>query len=430
MAAKKRAAEEEERPKPKKGEAAPSRDSRIDALIADVMKKSRGRALIQPASEYNLPFLYKRLPTGLLTLDRELKGGWPAGGISQLIGRKNAGKTALMWMTVRQLQYFLGNKMKVLLAMTELQADRSQARLLGVKISMGDADIKMMNDARIENGWPPFTKEEIAMLKEEVGRIDELHALAVEDFYDIILRAVEENMYHLIVIDSIGNALSAAEQENDSVHDKVYGGISGPNTTFLKKLTNLLTMKTEYGEIRDTCVLGINQVRDNIKDPNKQYKAPGGNSLEHAKLVDIYVESGKFLGEDVPVMTPEGTKKLWRAYGKEVHWKVEKGKAGMHEGARGSYVYDFRMNNVDYYTDTLIAGVMDGVILAEGAWIGIPDPNNEGKYLMRIQGRENFIAALAKDAQDKAATEQLSYMDYIRDQCFKRNNINISYDWE
>jgi RecA/RadA recombinase len=96
----------------------------------------------------------------------------------------------------------------------------------------------------------------------------------------VILRAVEQNTYHLIIIDSIGNALANAEQENESVHDKTYGGTSAPNTTFLKKLTNMLTMETDWGDVRDPCIIGINQVRDNIKDPNAPYKAPGGNALK------------------------------------------------------------------------------------------------------------------------------------------------------
>ena len=110
--------------------------------------------------------------------------------------------------------------------------------------------------------------------------------------------------------------LAAAEQENESVHDKVYGGISAPNTTFLKKLTNMMTMRTDEGQVRDTCVIGINQVRDNIKDPNAPYKAPGGNALEHAKLVDIYIESGGLIG-DQPVFTPAGWKQQFVPTGKK-----------------------------------------------------------------------------------------------------------------
>ncbi len=292
-----------------------------------------------------------------------------------------------------------------------------------------------MSEARKEHKWPDFTPSEIADMKEEVGTIHELHAMAAEDFYDVILKAVDENSYHLIVIDSIGNILAAAEQENESIHDKTYGGSSGPNTVFLKKLTNMLTMPNEWGEVRDTCILGINQVRDSIGDPNKAYKAPGGNALEHAKLVDFYVESGSQIGEQIGVytVTPEGPKTVKKSIptGKQVNWKIEKGKAGIHEGGRGAYVYDFRINNVDFYTDTLIAGVQHGAILAEGAWLGIPHPTEKGKFLMRANGKDKFIEALVADASAKAiAGDVNSAMNYIRDVVFKKNDINISYDWD
>jgi RecA/RadA recombinase len=435
LAKKKKDDAESSKPAVKKGAAPPSASERAAALMADVNKSSKGKALIMRASDYRLPYLTKRIPTGLLTVDLALRGGFPCGGLSQIVGRRNAGKTLLAWLMIRQLQHFLGDKMRVLLAMTEIPADRSQARAAGVKISLGDEDIKEIAKARKKNGWPELSKEEIADLKTEVGTIHELHAIAAEDFYDVILRAVDENIYHLIVIDSIGNALANAEQENESVHDKTYGGTSAPNTTFLKKLTNMLTMPTDYQEVRDTCIIGINQVRDNIKDPNKPYKAPGGNALEHAKLVDLYVESGGQIGseEKVYTVTSEGPKTSQRfvAVGKQVNWKIEKGKAGIHEGDRGSYVYDFRINTADFYTDTLVAGVQHGVIEQAGAWLGIPHPQEQGKYLLRSQGKDAFIQALAEDARQKAEAEDPnSLMNYIRDACFKRLAINIHYDWD
>lgn len=411
---------------------APSRDDRAAALLADVNQKLRGRASLMMASEYRLPYLTKRLPTGLLTLDVALRGGFPAGGVSQIIGRRSAGKSYLVWSVIRQLQEILGKSMKVLLAMTEIPADRSQARLAGVKISMGREDIREMNQARISKGWPEFTREEIASMQEEVGTIHELHAWAAEDFFDIILRGVDEDIYDLIVIDSIGNILSNAEVENESVHDKTYGGISGPNTTFLKKLTNMLTMKTEWGEVRDTAVIGVNQVRDDIKNPNAPYRAPGGNALEHAKLVDLYVESGTALGyeDKMQVITGEGVKTGQRFVqtGKAVNWKITKGKAGIHEGSRGSYIYDFRTNAADYYTDTLLAGIADSIIESSGAWYTLLGP--DGQQLARAQGRDRMIEILHQDLTNKANSEEMTFMDYIRDSCFRKNGINISYDWD
>lgn len=433
MAAKKRADEEKSVKKAKKEETTGlSRSEKAAVLLDHVQKKLKGRAVLLPASQYVLPWVTKRIPTGILTLDLELKGGFPAGGISQLVGRRSAGKSLLMWQCIRQLQHFLGDKMMVLLAMTEIPADRSQARLAGVKIALGQEELQAINDKRQLMGLPPLTDKEARELAPEVGTIHELHALAVEDFYDIILQAVDSNIYHLIVIDSIGNALAAAEQENESVHDKVYGGISAPNTTFLKKLTNMMTMRTDEGQVRDTCVIGINQVRDNIKDPNAPYKAPGGNALEHAKLVDIYIESGGLIGGDQPVFTPAGWKQQFVPTGKDINWKIVKGKAGMHEGAKGKFVFQYALANIDFALDTLVAGVTHGIVSQSGAWLGIVDPDNPKEYLLRAQGKDAFIQALMQDAQQKAAAgDPESWMNYIRQACYDKAEIPIKYtDWE
>lgn len=432
---KEEAAEEKKLKRGKKNEDGniPTREERALALMERVNTKNRGRAQLMAASDYNLPYLTKRLPTGLLTLDLELRGGFPAGGISQVIGRKNAGKSWMIWQVIRQLQSMLGSKMKVLLAMTEIPADRSQARLAGVRISMGQAYVDETNRARRSNNLPQLSKEEVANLLDEVGTIHELHALSAEDFYDVILQGIDQNIYHLIVIDSIGNVMSAAAQENDSVHDKTYAGSSGPNTVFLQQMTNLLTMPNEWGQVRDTCLIGINQVRDNIKDPNKNYKAPGGNALEHAKLVDVYVESGGMMSNEIPVlkMTNEGMKnvKTPTAYGKQVNWKIEKGKAGMHEGGRGQYVYHFDIGTADFFTDTIIAGLTYGVIEGSG-WYNLPHPTETGKNLFRVQGRDNLVKLLEDDAKAKAAVgDDNTFMNYIRETCFRKAGININYEW-
>jgi len=406
------------------------RDERAALLMEMVNKKMRGRAVLMSASDYVLPWQRKRIPTGILTLDLELRGGFPCGGLSQIVGRRNAGKSMMAWHCIRQLQHFIGDKMMVLLAMTEGTADRTQARRLGVRIDLSKEEIDHLQQNRKIAGLPPLKKEELnTLFPPQVGTIHELHALAVEDFYDVILEALASNTYHLIVIDSIGNALSNAETENESVHDKTYGGTSAPNTTFLKKMTNLLTMKTEWGEVRDTALIGINQVRDNIKDPNAPYKSPGGNALEHAKLVDLYVESGKALGDEVPVYTPEGWKQRFVMTGKEVNWKIVKGKAGMHEGGRGSFVFDRSTDNVDFYLDYLMAGITHGVIETAGAWLGVRDPENPAEYIGRANGRDAFIELMKKDAIEKAqAGDSASILNHIRDQCFKKLGIDIRYE--
>ena len=427
---------DEPAPKPhaaKKKEATPpSRDERAAALQEWFNKKMKNkdgsfRAQLKLASEYALPFMTKRLPTGLLTLDVELKGGFPAGGFSEIIGPKNSCKSWLYWQVIRQLQYYLGEKMKVLIAMTEMRADKTQGRLAGVAVALNKEDIAKLEGARVKAGLPKFTREEQQEMSHEIGEIYELHGMAAEDLFDGILAAVDSNAYHLIIIDSFGMIMSGAEAESESMRDKTYSGAAGVNTQFLHKLSSLLTIDDEYGKARDVCIIGINQVRDDIKNQNKEYKAGGGNALEHAKFVDLLLRSGKAAGYEDNV----GGKQTFIMTGKEVNWRIVKGKAGIHEGGAGHFVYDFRINTADFYMDTVVAGVRYGAIEMNGAWLGIPNPEAPSTYLLRCQGKDAFVKALIEDAAAKAAAgETNSFMNLIRAMVFRKEGIYMDYDWD
>lgn len=415
----------------KKNLVLPSRNELAAALMEQMNHKMRGRAEICSASDLSMPYITKRLPSGLLTLDLELRGGFPSCGVSQLVGPKNAGKSYIYWQVIRQLQAILGEKMMVLLAMNEMRSDKTQGRKAGVKVALAQEDIDALDDARVRNGWAAFTKEERAEMQEQIGQIHETHAESAELLFDIVLAAVEQNIYHLIVVDSIAGLESEQESEQESMTEKVYGGAAKPITQFLRKLTSMFTIRNQYGKTRDTCVIVVNQVKDDIGDKTgKGYRTSGGHGLEHAKFVDIYLSSGKMLGDHVPVYGPNGTSQKFVPWGKEVNWKIEKGKAGIHEGGKGSLNYIFEQNGMDFYTDTLVAGVQCGVIEVAGSWIGIPDPDAPGNYLVRCQGSEKFTKALRDDVVESASTGEESLMNYIRDQCFKKKDINITYKWD
>jgi RecA/RadA recombinase len=416
------------------------RADRAAALMEHVNKKMSGRAELVRASELSLPYITKRWPTGLLSLDLELRGGWPSAGVSQIVGPKNAGKDYLVWQTLRQGQHMLGNRFYALLAQTEMRADRTQGRAVGCQVAMSEEDIVSMERARVNNGWPEYTEEEKASLRYEVGHIHEAHGYAAEDLYDIILRAIENRVYHVIVINSFGSIMSGAEAEAETLREKTYSGSAGVNTQFLHKLTALLTMKTPEGETRDTCVIGINQIRDDIKNPNAPYKSSGGRALEHAKFVDLFVTSGKFMEREIRSPSSAGAKDMKDRWGKEVNWRIEKGKAGIHEGAVGNYLYRFHqprssgtdpiipINSADFYMDTLVAGQKLGIVQLSGTWASVID--EQGNELAKAQGTQNLAVKLYEDAVAKVSTNEMSLMNIIRQLCFRKADINIDYNWE
>jgi hypothetical protein len=112
-----------------------------------------------------------------------------------------------------------------------------------------------------------------------------------------------------------------------------------------------------------------------------------------------------------------------------VNWKIVKGKAGMHEGGKGKFVFLYDTSNLDFFLDTLVAGVTYGVIEQAGAWLGVRDPSDESKYLIRCQGKDAFIKALRDDIIEKSqAGDGNTYMNYIREACFRKVGIDIKYN--
>ena len=421
----------------RKADAGVTRDQRAEALAEAFNKRFKNkdgsyRARIQSADDVSCPYLTRRFPVGLLQLDTALRGGFPGGGVSQIIGPKNSGKSWLAWQVIRNLQAILGAKMKVLRAMTEMRADKSQARLAGVAIGYSDSDISSMERAQVQAGGSKFTKEDIANLKYQIGDIRELHGESAEDLYDGVLMDVEYGVSQVIIVDSWGAIMSAAEAESESLSEKQYGGAAAINSKFLRKLCALLTMDDEHGRARDVCIIGINHVRDDMKNP-QGYRAPGGKALEHAKFVDLYVESGAKQWESDNMLTSTGNAKTFYYNAKEVNWRIEKGKAGIHEGAKGDYLYNLQEGQADFYRDTLVAGVRAGVVLRPNnvSWI-VPDPEDPGSTLLQAQGFDNMIAALKEDARAKTAAGDYgnSMMSIIRSAVFAKEGIKIDYSFQ
>jgi RecA/RadA recombinase len=440
MAKKEKKAEEK---KPAKRGAAPptTRAERAAALIEHVKDKMGGRAELCLASDLSMPYITKRMPTGLLRLDLALRGGFPSAGISQIIGPKNAGKSMIYWYVIRMLQAILGQKMHVMMAMTEMRADRTQGRLCGVHVALSDEDIASMERARVRNGGPKYTAEERRAMKYEVGHIHEAHGMSGEDLYDVVLRAVEQRIYHLIIIDSFGNIMSGAESESESMHDKTYGGSAGVNTQFIHKLTNMLLMKTAEGETRDTCIIGINQIRDDIKNPHAPYKSSGGRALEHAKFVDLYLAGGKSTGKDYGMRTPSGLVQRHCQCSKEVNWEIKKGKAGISEGGKGNFEFVahkhdkenpstiYTVNNADFIQDTLEGGKLAGVVGQEGSWWSVLD--YAGNVVARAQGMDKMIDIIEQDLTAKqAAQDPNTLMRLIQTNAYRAMDINIDYNWD
>lgn len=425
--------------KRKKDDVLLTRDQRAALFLEDINKKLNGRGMLKLARDYSLPWMKRRVPTGILSLDIKLGGGFPTGGLSQIDGKANAGKNYICWLLVRQLQMLVGKKLKVLFALTEMKLDKVQGRRAGAKVALNEDDIKGLEAGRVAGGLPPFTPEELADMREETGEIHELHGESGEDLYDGILKAVRDNVYHLIIIDSLGNIMSKAEAEAESLNDKTRGGASKVNSEFCRKLSALLTMDDPETGVRDTCVIGINQVRDDMKNPDG-LKSTGGRALEHAKFINLTLTSAAKHTQTMKQYWTQGNRDVDDMIAKDVHWRITKGKAGIHEGAQGWYKFVFKNQDgtpaqfigCDFYLDTVAVGVQYGVIAQNGAWFYVINQEKPDESLLSGQGIAKFLEALKADTEAKVAAGDYvnSVYEGIRREVLRRAEIYLENKWD
>ena len=324
------------------------RRKKLENVVEDINRKIPGA--ISFAEDTDGSFILRR-PTGILSLDNALRGGFPK-GIIEIIGEPNIGKTAIVCKTAVEVQNnYKENSCIGIIAIEKF--DKKFWKDLGLKIAFSDEEIKYME----EGLGRKLTETEYSQYKEQVGEIVISPALTVEDALEVCLGMVKSKLFQLIIVDSIGAVVTDAQNEK-TLDEKTYGGIAGPMGTFVNKV-NLLN--------ENTTILIVNQLRDNLKMKNPYddpYKEAGGWALKHAKLVSLRMTRGEQIKKKVQ------TNDL--IIGRYVNWVIKKGKGGTPEGSKGSYPfykgkYGYTLG-IDTIQDVILTGVEYDVIEKAGAW--------------------------------------------------------------
>lgn len=379
-------------PAPAKGKTAEAfdRKAEINALMASVNKQFNGKAVLRQGADITNVFMLRR-PTGVLSLDLEIGGGLPAGGLTQIIGKYSSGKSYLVNRIMATAQETYGEEFAGSANMTEQRYDKWFAkRFCGLRIKYSEEEIALLQRINREQGRPDFTNENLAWFRDQVGYFTEAVGSTAEEILEIACQQVESNLFQVLLIDSFGALLTKAEAEaEDGLDQKHYGGAANVITAFMHRLHAALNLPDKYGRPNTTTVIGINQYRDNV-GRDAQYrpmKVAGGNALAHGKLLDIHIEQGAKIWHQL-----SGKDRV--QVGKEINWEILKGKAGCHDGGRGTYKFFLGEHGysfgIDIYADLLSAGLETEVIDQSGAWYGY-----KGERLG--QGATNVAIALHND---------------------------------
>ena len=324
-----------------------------DQVIAQL--KSRYPGKIFEANEYSMPWVMKRLPTGVLDLDIALQGGFPAGGLSFLIGKQGVGKSWMANQIIREQQLLYGDDCNVAWVSTEMPYDKMQGQSCGVAVPLSNDELNKIKADFIAAG--DVLPQDIADdMQRKVGNFLTVPPNTAEKSLDMALDIIRSRAFQVVVIDSFGSMLTDLEKDKDLDEANRVGGSALLNTSFARKLNEALSTD-ENGEPNLTCVIGINQVRDNMNRANKyspEIIETGGWALKHARWVTVQMSK---------TTLRDGADRV----GSTIRWEITKQKAGGHEGAKGEFDFFYSHGGIDYPLHTLTVACDFGVVERSGS---------------------------------------------------------------
>jgi len=408
------------------GEAPQTAKEKADAFVKKMAasQKFRGTTQVCLPSDFASPYHLRR-PTGVMGLDLALAGGLHAGGGVQVFGAGSSGKTHLAFRAAGQVQKNYGKDACVVVACTEIRLDKGFARNAGFCVAYSQYEIDQFNIIRKAKGLPPFTAEERADLKKQIGQVIVVTGETGDKVLDGTVEVLRDlgSACQLLIIESLG-ALLTPDQDKKDVGDRVYGGSSGMITTWQNKIYPLFMMDREDGTMLETTILGINQARaviDGSPRGPKTRPAAGAYSWQHAQLANVELKFGDTIWAD-----SAHTKKA----GRVVKWDIRKGKAGTHDGLRGEYDWyhipeEFSKDpvfwsnveqhgstfGIDTITDLVETSRRIGAIDVAGSWLRFGD--------IQVQGSTAFSDLVVNDAELE---------ENLRAACLEKANLTVRYN--
>lgn len=366
------------------------RRRKLSTWMEKTNQAAKGKVVIA-AEEAPNAFMIRR-PTGIATLDRDLGGGWAAGGLSIISGPDNAGKSYLELITLAANQRIFGHNSTTGHALVESGGfDFIRAKQVGFRVALPPKMISDWRRGRTSSGLPDLTPEELAWCNDQVGTFTLFRGRSGEELLQVVLSANETGLYQIIGIDSLSALMPSADQNKDLDDANAMGARAVLQTDFVRHYT---AQSNGIQDTNYTTILGIAQVRANQKAGpyGREWKAEGAYAIKHAKLTDLTVFSGERLRRDINGVTT--------IVGKQLCWETTKGKAGTHDGIKGSVDY--------YHTEYLQTGVdMIGNLIEEAARIQAIQATPRGWCLPYIRNGEP-VNALPDGLDDSGLRHVLS----------------------
>ena len=343
--------------------------SQLDVALKDIMKKY-GEDVVETGVEKND---YERIPFSSPRLNYMTYGGLPLGHVHEFSGPEGSGKTTTAFDIIKNAQ----KKFK-----QEAEINGTEERKVVFIDVEGTFDYAWANKFGVDT-----TK--IIRLK--------MAGWAASEVLNALLEMMKTPEVGLAVLDSIA-AMPADQLANNSVGDKIYGGIALP-------LQNFTNQVKKYLVENNSMVICINQVRDNLGSLYGGTTTPGGRGFKHACSVRLEFRKGKFIDEN----NKELTSGAENPAGNLINVVILKSKVFPSLRRVGYYTIKY-VTGPDLLNDYIEVGLQVGVINQRGSYFDILDPST-GELLNtdKIQGKNGLREVL------KEHNEWLTLIDKIVD---------------
>lgn len=322
--------------------------SKLEEKIKEFNKKYKSNLVSVGVPTYD----YKRIPFTSPRLNYMTHGGLPIGKLIEFYGEEHGGKTTTALDVVANYQQMEDAK-KALWVDCEHTLDAVWATKLGVNL------------------------DDLIILQPENQ--------SAEEIFQFVLDMISIGEIGLVVIDSFGVMLSAQALDKDMT-EKTYAGISKALTDFGGRAVG---MCNKY----ECTVIGINQMRDDLKSSFGGLKTVGGRAWKHDVSVRLEFSLGKYLDEK----GNELSKYAESPRGNYVMVYMPKNKSCTPTRRTGFYTinYDY---GIDYLRDLVDLAIKYGIIAQSGAWFDIIDVNTGEKLTDSMQGKAKVYAFLDDEA--------------------------------
>ncbi len=360
--------------------------SKFDKLRKKIEKDLKGAVVIQSVEDVTAPFHLRR-PSGVLNLDIGTDGGMPGGSIVQLHGRDGVSKTGLAYHYCGENQRIYGGDSAIFLASFGYKPDLPYMRMCGMQLELSDQEI-------IEAGYTPDncppevrgeTVGEVFFL--DLGTVNLAAEAPAEAIFAAAVSLVESGLFQIGVVDEFGSGETkdvVVKGLQETVKVAAWASLV---TRFCQRMYTVLRVPLEDGTPNATTLFVLNPARAAGVGGSGGRVKPGyvppdamtsGFALKHAKAVDILLKSG--------AQVKAGRDRV----GKQVNWRIIKGKHGLHEGLNGSYVW---LDNVgiDKVTELANAAKAFDTIHRAGRWWRILD------YEDKIEGGLEGVIELLRE---------------------------------